>query len=78
MAEFTKGLPDYFEDEAHCELADKAWDQIELLLDALVQNTACTNEAIRYLLGAISKGWPDPADRFAFEARRLKKNQEGI
>jgi hypothetical protein len=77
MVDFTKGLPDYFEDEDHCELADKTWDQIDHLLDALVQNTACTNEAIRYLLGAVAKGWPDPADRFAFEARRLKKQQGG-
>ena len=78
MAEFIKGLPDYFEDEGHCELADRTWDQIEHLLDALVQSTACTNEAIRYLLGAIAKGWPDPHDRLAFEAaRRLKEKQEG-
>lgn len=78
MPEIQKGLPDYFEDPDQCELADQAWDQIDRLLDALVQNTACTNEAIRYLLGAISKGWPDPADRIAFEAEcRLKKNREG-
>ncbi len=78
MAEIPKLLDEYFEDPDQLELADKTWDQIDRLLDALVQTTACTNEAIRYLLGAIAKGWPDPADRFAFEARLLKKKQEGI
>ncbi len=78
MVEISKELPDYFETPDQCELADKAWDQIDHLLDALVQSTACTNEAIRYLLGAIAKGWPDPHDRLAFEAaRRLQEKQEG-
>ena len=78
MVEIPKLLDEYFEDPNQLELADKTWDQIDHLLDALVQNTACTNEAIRYLLGAIAKGWPEPADRFAFETRRLKEQQGGI
>ena len=78
MVEIPKLLDEYFEDPNQLELADKTWDQIDHLLDALVQSTACTNEAIRYLLGAIAKGWPDPHDRLAFEAaRRLKEKQEG-
>ena len=82
MAEIPKLLDEHFEEEDHCELADKTWDQIELLLDELVQATACSNESVRYLLGAIAKGWPDPADRIAFEvssARAWKQitEQEG-
>lgn len=76
MAEFIKGLPDYFEDEDHCELADKAWDQIEFLLDELVQATACSNESVRYLLGAIAKHWRDPADQLAFEVRRTQIKEQ--
>ena len=75
MAETKELLDDHFLDPDQLELADRTWDQIDQLLDGLVQTTACSNEAVRYLLGAIAVTWRDPHDQLAFEINR--KKQEG-
>ena len=70
MSDTRKPLDEHWTDPDQLELADQAWDQIDQLLDALVQKTACTNEAIRDLLGAIAcSSWPDPHERLAMEVR---------
>ena len=69
MSDTRKPLDEHWIDPDQLELADQAWDQIDHLLDALVQKTACSNEAIRDLLGAIACSWPDPHEQLALEAR---------
>ena len=71
-----KPLDEHWPDPARLELADKTWDQIDQLLDALVQATACSNEAIRDLLGAIAGGWPDPHEQLARDARIKRHLQQ--
>lgn len=69
MADTRKPLDEHWPDPDQLELADRAWDQIDTILDALVQTTACSNKAIRDLLGAIAYGWPDPHEELALAAR---------
>ena len=67
-----KPLDEHWPDPDQLELADRAWDQIDLLLDTLEQTTACSNEAIRDLLGAITSSWPDPHE----ELQQAIKHQQ--
>lgn len=77
MADTREPLDEHWPDGAMLELADKTWDQIDHLLDTLVQATACSNGAIRDLLGAIASGWPDPHEELAMDARIRRHFQQG-
>ena len=76
MADTRKPLDEHWPDPAQLELADKAWDSIDTILDALVQGTACSNKAIRDLLGAIAYGWPEPHEELAMDARIQRQKQQ--
>ena len=69
MADTSKPLDEHWPDPAQLELADKAWDSIDTILDDLVQGTACSNAAIRDLLRAITSSWPDPHEQLAMDLR---------
>ena len=69
MADTKKPLDEHWTDPAQLELADQAWDSIDTILHALAQGTACSNQAIRDLLGAITSSWPDPHEELALAAR---------
>ena len=76
MADTRKPLDEHWPDPAQLELADKAWDSIDTILDALVQGTACSNKATRDLLGAIAYGWPEPHEELAMDARIQRQKQQ--
>ena len=44
--------------------------------ETLVLATACSNEAIRDLLGAIASSWPDPHEQLARDARIQRHLQQ--
>ena len=67
-------MQEHWPDPAQLELADKAWDQIEGILDHLVKSTGCSNEAIRQLLAKVAGVYLDPAD----ELQEAIKHQQWI
>ena len=62
----------HWPDPDQLELADKAWDRIELALAELVESTGCSNRALRDLLAHISATLLDPAE----EVQRLLRLME--
>ena len=70
--------PCWCPDPDQVELFANAWDAIETILDELVQETACTNKAIRGLLGGHAADWSDPHEELAEEVRiRRHLQKEG-
>ena len=53
MDETTLAMEEHWPIEEELKLVDKACDQIEQILDGLVQDTACSNHAIRDLLSTL-------------------------
>ena len=76
MADTRKPLDEHWTDPAQLELADQAWDSIDTILHALAQGTACSNQAIRDLLGAITSSWPDPHEELTRDARIQRHLQQ--
>ena len=76
----TLPMDEHWDDPDHLELADQAWDQIELIVSQLALKTTCSNRAIRDLLFKVSCSWLDPADEISREIGLFKrrKNQNGL
>ena len=70
----TLAMEEHWPIEEELKLVDKACDQIEQILDGLVQDTACSNHAIRDLLSTLSKNWSDGEQEMTWETARC--NQE--
>ena len=66
-------MDEHWPDPDQLEKADKAWDAIDQILDFLVQETSCSNQAIRDLLTNISRQWPEAGEAMAMEIRQQKK-----
>ena len=66
-------MEEHTPDPNHLEKADKAWDAIDQILDFLVQETSCSNQAIRDLLTNISRQWPEAGMAMAMEIRQQKR-----
>ena len=74
MEETTLAMEEHWPIEEELKLVDKACDQIEQILDGLVQDTACSNHAIRDLLSTVSENWSDGEQEMALE--RARRDQE--
>ena len=66
MDETTLAMEEHWPVEEELKLVDKACDQIEQILDGLVQDTACSNHAIRDLLSTLSENWSDAEQDMAW------------
>ena len=66
MDETTLAMEEHWPVEEELQLVDKACDQIEQILDGLVQDTACSNHAIRDLLSTLSENWSDAEEDMAW------------
>lgn len=66
-------MDEHWPDPDQLEKADKAWDAIDQILDFLVQETSCSNQAIRDLLTNISRQWPEADEAMAMEIRQQKR-----
>ena len=76
MADLTMSplpMDEHWHDPDQLEKADKAWDAIDQILDFLVQETSCSNQAIRDLLTNISRQWPEADEAMAMEIRQQKR-----
>jgi hypothetical protein len=67
MDETILPMEDHWPVEEELRQASKACDQIEEILDGLVQNTACSNQAIRDLLSTMSENWSDGEEGMIWE-----------
>ncbi len=67
MDETILSMEDHWPVEEELRQANKACDQIEEILDGLVQNTACSNQAIRDLLSSMSENWSDGEESMIWE-----------
>ena len=68
-------MDEHWPDPDQLEKADKAWDAIDQILDFLVQETSCSNQAIRDLLTNISRQWPEADEAMAMEIRQQKRRE---
>ncbi len=59
MDETTLAIEEHWPVEEQLKRVNQAFDQIEQILDDLVQDTACSNHAIRDLLSTLSEDWSD-------------------
>jgi len=59
MDETTLAMEEHWPVEEQLKRVNQACDQIEQILDDLVQDTACSNHAIRDLLSTLSEDWSD-------------------
>ena len=66
-------MEEHWPDPGHLEKADKAWDAIDQILDFLVQETSCSNQAIRDLLTNISGQWPEAGMAMEMEIQQKKR-----
>ena len=74
MEKTTLAMEEHWPIEEELKLVDKACDQIEQILDGLVQDTACSNHAIRDLLSTVSENWSDGEQEMAW--KRARRDQE--
>ena len=76
MADLTMSpvpMDEHWPDPDQLEKADKSWDAIDQILDFLVQETSCSNQAIRDLLTNISRQWPEADEAMAMEIQQQKR-----
>ena len=76
MADLTMSplpMDEHWIDPDQLDKADKAWDAIDQILDFLVQETSCSNQAIRDLLTNISRQWPEADEAMVMEIRQQKR-----
>ncbi|WP_114994578.1 hypothetical protein [Synechococcus sp. UW179A] len=66
MEDTTLAMEEHWPVEEQLKLVNQACDQIEQILDDLVQNTACSNHAIRDLLNTLSEQWSDSEQTMAW------------
>ena len=69
----TKPMDEHWPDPADLKLADKAWDQIEQVLEQLVEDTHCPNEAITDLLAHIGQMFPDAIEELQHRINRKRQ-----
>ena len=74
MDETTLAMEEHCPVEEQLKRVNQACDQIEQILDDLVQDTACSNHAIRDLLSTLSNNWSDGEQEMTWETARC--NQE--
>ena len=68
MDETTLAMEEHWPVEEQLKLVNKSCDRIEQILDDLVQDTACSNHAIRDLLSTLSEHWSDSEQTMDWEA----------
>jgi hypothetical protein len=76
MDETTLAMEEHWPVEEELQLVDKACDQIEQILDGLVQDTACSNHAIRDLLSTLSENWSDAEQDMAWKTALCNQELE--
>lgn len=76
MDETTLLMEDHWPVDEELKIAYKACDQIEEILDGLVLNTACSNQAIRDLLSILSDNWSDGEENLVLETPNRSQRLE--